>query len=117
LFTDWPNVEAIVGNPPFLGGSKIRKELGANYLERLQREFPDAAGQADLCVLWFRRAHDALPAMGRAGLISTSGIRFGKAREVSLDHIVAHGGTIANAVSSRAWPGDAALNVSMVNWV
>ena len=41
----------------------------------------------------------------------------GSAREASLDYIVANGGTITNAVSSRAWPGDAAVNVSMVNWV
>ncbi len=53
----------------------------------------------------------------RAGLVGTSGIRVGKAREASLDYIVANSGTITNAVSSRPWPGEAALDVSMVNWV
>ena len=28
LFTDWPEVDFLVGNPPFLGGNKIRHELG-----------------------------------------------------------------------------------------
>ena len=31
--------------------------------------------------------------------------------------MVANGGTITNAISSRVWTGDAALNVSMVNWL
>lgn len=115
LFCDWPEVDAIVGNPPFLGGQKIRKELGVDYLQKLQRE-TGLDGVVDLVCYWFRRAHDHLPPSGSAGLVGTSGIRVGKAREASLDYVVARGGTLTNAVSSRLWPGEAALNVSMVNW-
>ena len=117
LFTDWPAVDTIVGNPPFLGGTKIRGDLGEAYLQRLLAEYPEVAGRTDLCAYWFRRAHDRLRAGGRAGLVGTSGIRVGKAREASLDYIVASGGTMTNAVSSRVWPGEAAVNVAMVNWV
>jgi SAM-dependent methyltransferase len=117
LFTDWPEVDAIVGNPPFLGGSKIRQELGQDYLRKLQRDLAADGGVVDLACYWFRRAHDRLANGARAGLVATSGIRVGQAREASLDYIIANGGTITNAVSSRVWPGDAAVNVSMVNWV
>lgn len=116
LFTEWPEVDAIVGNPPFLGGSKIRQELGQEYLEKLQA-YAGEAGVVDLACYWFRRAHDRLREGARAGLVATSGVRVGKAREASLDYVVANGGTITNAVSSRPWPGEAAVNVSMVNWV
>lgn len=116
LFTEWPEVDAIVGNPPFLGGSKIRKELGAEYLRRLQTEL-GADGVSEFACYWFRRAHDRLREGARAGLIATSGIRVGKAREASLDYIVGNGGTITNAVSSRVWPGDSAVNVSVINWM
>ena len=116
LFTEWPDVDAIVGNPPFLGGQKLRKELGLPYMERLQRE-TGFDGIADIVCYWFRRAHDRLPRGGRAGFVGTSAIRIGDARKASLDYIVSHGGTITNAVSSRLWPGESALNVSMVNWV
>ncbi|HZL16483.1 MAG TPA: DNA methyltransferase [Polyangia bacterium] len=116
LFSAWPEVDAIVGNPPFLGGQKIRKELGSDYLQRLQ-ETTGIDGVVDMACYWFRRAHDCLREGGRAGLVGTSAIRVGKAREASLDYIVSRGGTITNAVSSRIWPGEAALNVSMVNWV
>ena len=116
LFTEWPKVDAIVGNPPILGDRKIRGELGAEYIRRL-RERSGLDGLVDLSCYWFRRAHGHLPSGARAGLVGTSGVRVGKAREASLDYIVANGGTLTNAVSSRPWPGDAALNVSMVNWV
>jgi SAM-dependent methyltransferase len=115
LFAVWPEVDAIVGNPPIMGDKKIRGELGADYLRRLQEE-SGVDGVVDLSCYWFRRAHDRLPVGARAGLVGTSGIRVGKAREAALDYIVERGGTITNAVSSREWPGEAALNVSMVNW-
>jgi SAM-dependent methyltransferase len=114
LFTDWPEVEAIVGNPPFLGERKLRGELGAVRFESLKAKYPGVGG--DLYVYWFRRAHDQLQAGGRAGLVANSNIRVGGNRLAALDYIVRNAGTITNAVSERDWPGEAALHVSMVNW-
>ncbi|MEQ8272481.1 MAG: N-6 DNA methylase [Deltaproteobacteria bacterium] len=114
LFTDWPEADAIVGNPPFLGSQKARQELGREYLARLRERYGTI--NVDLCTHWFRRAHDRLADTGRAGLIGTSGIRVGRANEMSLEYIVNAGGTITDAVSSRAWGGAAVLNVSIVNW-
>jgi len=110
-------VEAIVGNPPFLGGTKIRAELGEHYLAKLQQEFPQVSGRADLCVFWFRRAHEFLKPGGRAGLVGTNSIREGNSLDASTGYVVANGGTITNAVSSRPWPGEAVVKVSMVNWI
>ncbi len=117
LFTKWPDVDAIVSNPPFLGGLKVRSELGEPYLRRLQERFPGVNGRTDLCAYWFRLAHDHLQPGRRAGLIGTNSIRDGNTREASTDYIVSNDGTITNAVSSRDWPGEAAVTVSMVNWV
>lgn len=33
----WPTVDVIIGNPPFLGGSKKRGELGTEYFNKLSR--------------------------------------------------------------------------------
>ncbi|MBV8758202.1 MAG: class I SAM-dependent DNA methyltransferase, partial [Deltaproteobacteria bacterium] len=117
LFTDWPQVDAIVGNPPFLAGLDIRSELGPDYLEKLKKRYPGVNGRADFCSFWFRRAHDHLGPNKRAGLVATSSIREGNSREAATDYIVENGGTITNAVSSQPWPGLAVVNVSMVNWV
>ncbi|HKY34440.1 MAG TPA: DNA methyltransferase [Polyangiaceae bacterium] len=114
LFTDWPTVDAIVGNPPFLGEKWLRKELGADYVKALKARYPNVGG--DFCVYWFRRAHEHLAPDRRAGLIATSGIRLGSNRKSALDFVIASGGTITNAVSEREWPGEANVHVSMVNW-
>lgn len=115
LFAEWPEVDAIVGNPPFLGSQHIRNELGGNYVNRLVDEFK--IGVLDLCIYWFKRTHDHMDIGSRAGLVATSAIRMGKSRRHSLDHIVTNGGTITHAVSSKPWPGDAVVNISVVNWI
>lgn len=117
LFSEWPEADAIVGNPPFLGGKKFIEQLGIPYHARLRNSYPLVEGMADLCTHWFRRAHDALGADARAGLIATSTIRYGATARCALDYLANNGGTIHDAVAQRAWPGDAAVAVSIVNWV
>lgn len=117
LFCAWPKVDVIIGNPPFQSKNKAQTELGADYLRRLRKRWPEVPGRADYCVYWFRRTHDELPEGGRAGLIGTNTIRQNYSREGGLDYIVGHGGTITHAVSNEVWPGDAVVHVSIVNWI
>ena len=117
LFTEWPKADAIVGNPPYLGSRYIAQELGYDYARRLHDRFPDVPKMADFCTHWFRLAHDALPENGRAGLVGTNTIRQNEGREASLDYVVNNGGTITDAVSTQVWSGDAAVHVSIVNWI
>lgn len=115
LRTAWPEVDAIIGNPPFLGASHIRRALGGPYLTWLMSEF--GVGARDLCTYWFRRAHDHLAPGQRAGLVGTNSVAQNRGRGASLDYIAATGGVITDAVSSEKWPGDAKVHVSLVNWV
>jgi len=116
LFSKWPKVQAIIGNPPYQSKNKIVRELGRGYVDAVRAKYPDVPGRADYCVYWFRRAHDELPENGRAGLVGTNTIRQNFSREGGLDYIVGHGGTITEAVSTQVWSGDAAVHVSIVNW-
>lgn len=116
LFTPWPQADAIIGNPPYLGSRYIAQELGYDYARSVHERFPGVPKMADFCTHWFRLAHDALPENGRAGLVGTNTIRQNEGREASLDHITAHGGTITDAVATQVWSGDAAVHVSIVNW-
>lgn len=115
LKADWPEVDAIIGNPPFIGASRVRVANGAGYLDFLESEFN--AGIVDLCAYWFRKAHDHMKEGQRAGLVATNSIRQNKARVASLDYVIANGGVITDAVSSQVWPGEAHVHVSVVNWV
>jgi hypothetical protein len=115
LRVGWPRADAIVGNPPYHGSQQIRSELGDDYAEWLRSEF--GIGLKDYAVYWFRKAHDGLPDGGRAGLVATNSITQNRSRGASLAWIVETGGVITSAVSKQPWPGDAVVNVSIVNWV
>ncbi len=111
----WPKANAIIGNPPFHGDRHLRGVLGDDYVEWLKKQFK--VGVKDFCVYWFRKAHDNLDPGGRAGLVGTNSISQNRARSASLEYIVGNGGVITNAVSKQVWPGEAVVNVSIVNWV
>ncbi|MTJ12704.1 class I SAM-dependent DNA methyltransferase [Anabaena sp. UHCC 0187] len=116
LFSEWVKADAIIGNPPFLGGKKLRIELGDEYAEKIYKAFPDVKGQPDFCVFWFRKASDLLADKGRGGLVATNSISQVSGRKASLDYIVHNGGIIHDAISTQTWSGDAAVHVSIVNW-
>ena len=117
LFTKWPEAEAIIGNPPFQSQTNMLTEFGPPYMQKLRAAYPDISGYADYCVYWFRRAQDALHEGGRAGLVGTNTIRENLSRESGLDYIVHNGGTIIEAVGTMPWSGEAAVHVSLVNWI
>lgn len=117
LFKPWPQADAIIGNPPFLGGKHLRLNLGDKYIDRVFARFPEVKDSVDFCSYWFRLAHDALPDGGRAGLVATNSISQGKSRAASLDYIARNGGVIHSAVSTQPWSGEANVHVSIVNWV
>ncbi|NCS24396.1 MAG: class I SAM-dependent DNA methyltransferase [Microcystis aeruginosa BS13-02] len=116
LFTDWTKADAIIGNPPFLGGKKLRTELGDEYAEQIYQKFPDVQGQPDFCVFWFRKAAENLGELGRAGLVGTNSISQVSGRKASLDYVVKQGGFIHEAISTQPWSGEANVHVSIVNW-
>jgi hypothetical protein len=115
---EWPAVDFIIGNPPFLGGKMLRREMGGEYVERIFASWRGRVPrEADLCCYWFEkaRAHIAVGKCKRAGLLATQGIRGGANREV-LKRIKETGG-IFWAESDRPWILDGAnVHVSMVGF-
>jgi hypothetical protein len=105
---------AFVGNPPFLGGTRISTEYGAPYLGVLQHTYPSFHSRADLCSLFLLRAFSFLQTGGGLGLIATNTIAQGDTREAALD-VLTTGGAIYRAVSSQLWPGSAAVAVSIIH--
>ncbi len=113
LFSDWIKADAIIGNPPFLGGKHIRLNLGDDYAEQIFTKYPK---DVDFCTYWFRLAHDNINEKGRVGLVGTNSISQGKSRAVSLDYITNNNGYIHDAISTQKWEGEANVHVSIVNW-
>jgi hypothetical protein len=101
--------DAIIGNPPFLGGQRLTGSLGTAYREYLVGTIGRGArGSADLVAYFALRAHDLLNEAGQTGLIATNTLAQGDTREVGLDQIVAEGTTIRQAIKSRPWPSASA---------
>lgn len=109
-----PGFDAIIGNPPFLGGLKISGAHGADYRRWLEAAFHPFEGTADLCAAFFRRAHALLRDGGRAGLIATNTIGQGDTRRAGLAEIVKAGGAIAFVQRFAKWPGTANVEVNLV---
>ena len=113
---EWPAVDVIVGNPPFLGTKKQWGELGRAYTDRLRAAYADRVpGFADLVLYWFEksRAQIGTKKCHAAGLVATNSIRGGANRKV-LDRIAATT-RIFEAWADEDWINEgAAVRVSLV---
>jgi hypothetical protein len=105
---------AIVGNPPFIGGRKIRENLGDHYRVFLDENFAGSSGNADYSAFFFLQGFMRLRKKGTIGLIATNTISQGDTRETGLDKIITQNGFIYRANINTPWPGVAAVSVNIV---
>ncbi len=112
---DNPGFDAIVGNPPFLGGKRISTTLGSGYRDWLAALHMESSSNADLVAHFFRRAFDLVRRGGAFGLIATNTIAQGDTRSTGLRWICTHGGEIYRAHRRVPWPGLAAVVVSVLH--
>jgi hypothetical protein len=107
--------DAIVGNPPFIGGQRITGALGTPYRDYLVEFVADGKrGSADYVAYFFLRAFGLLKDGGTAGLLATNTVAQGDTREVGLGQIASRGASIYRAIPSRKWPGEASLEVAHI---
>jgi hypothetical protein len=115
---EWPAVDYIIGNPPFLGGQKMRSALGDAYVDALRGVYKDRVpGSADLVTYWFERARQEISnrRAKRAGLIATNSIRDGGSNQVLKS--ICRDGRVFMAWSDREWVLEgAAVRVSIVGF-
>ncbi|HWE98412.1 MAG TPA: class I SAM-dependent DNA methyltransferase, partial [Caulobacteraceae bacterium] len=81
----WPAVDVIIGNPPFVGGKLLKRQLGIAYTAKLRAAFAGRlAGFTDFVCYWFEKARERVlvGASHRVGLVATSSIRGGTNRPV-----------------------------------
>jgi hypothetical protein len=108
-----PGFDAVIGNPPFLGGLKIRDSVGESYknllVENIGQGVRGNRGTADLIAYFVLRANALLNKSGQSGLVGTNTIAQGDTRSVGLDQLVASGVEIRQAIKSRPWPSRSAV--------
>ena len=105
--------DAVVGNPPFLGGSKISTAFGDEYRRYLFEQIADKArGKADLVAYFVLASYRRLRAGGSGGMIVTTSIAEGDSRAICLDQLIdAEDAVIVRVVPTMLWPGAATVTV------
>ncbi len=116
LHPDNPGFDAMLGNPPFVGGKKITGLFGDDYRDyQVLYTTEGRKGHADLCAYFFVRAGQLLRAGGNFGLLAVNTIAEGDTRQVGLEAMLRGGHSIYSAWPNRPWPGAAAVVVSQVH--
>ena len=111
-----PGFDAIVGNPPFLGGQRITGVAGTAYRDWLVAHIAEGRrGSADLVAYFFLRAWSLLRVGGGFGLLAVNTIAEGDTRQVGLEAMVVAGAVIRAAYPNEPWPGKAAVVTSRVH--
>jgi len=110
-----PGFDAIVGNPPFLGGSIISGAYGSRYFEFLTFMYDGCGHHCDLVGYFARRIYSLLRDGGVAGFIATKTIAQGDTREGALLRILSDGGVITHLIKALPWPGEANVTVCVIH--
>jgi hypothetical protein len=115
VFSGRLGFDAMVGNPPFLGGRRQKAVLGELYQRYVARIVGDNNSlNADLCAFFFRRVGSLTRRGGTFGLVATNSIAQGATRTIGLEALTKDGGSIYRATSNFDWPGQAGVTVAVV---
>ena len=85
----WPGADFVVGNPPFIGTSNMRRSLGDGYTDAVRKTYKQVPESADYVMYWWHIAA-GLAREGkikRFGLITTNSIRLTFNRRVVQHHM------------------------------
>ena len=115
---EWPETDVIIGNPPFVGGKRLRDSLGDGTVDRLFEVYHSRVpAEADLVCYWVEKAWKAIVCRRsqRAGLVTTNSVRGGANRKVI--EPIADAGALCEAWADEPWILDgAAVRVSQIGF-
>lgn len=106
--------DGIIGNPPFMGGRKMRDSLGSAMMNTLVFLWPHSSMNADYCSFFFLRFGQLIKMERELCFISTKTIAQGDTAKTGLYYLLNNGFIIRKATSSFVWPGSASVIVSIV---
>ncbi|KAB7786368.1 DNA methyltransferase [Methylorubrum populi] len=115
-----PGFDAIVGNPPFSGGTHLERIVGRSgrdwLVELIALNHRGIRGAVDLSAYFFLKCFNIISRNGVVAFVSTNSVAQGDSRAVGLEQIVGKGGNIFRAIRSMKWPGEASTHIAMV-WI
>jgi hypothetical protein len=103
---DWPEADYIVGNPPFIGTSRMRESLGDGYTKTIREVYTELPESCDFVMYWWHNAaaNTRAQRVKRFGFISTNSIRQTFNRRILALHLDAQDPlSISFAVPDHPW--------------
>jgi hypothetical protein len=86
---EWPEADFVVGNPPFIGTSRMISALGQGYVDALRGTWGEVPESADFVMFWWNHAAQLLCAnkLHRFGFITTNSLKQTFNRRVLENHM------------------------------
>lgn len=119
-FLEFPEVfaeggfDCIVGNPPYLGGNRIGRNIGVTYCEYIKEVF-QIDGNSDYVIYFMNRIHSILKKDNFFALITSQSIKEGTSRNDGLQRFINKGSTIVFATTDMPWPGEANTVINLIS--
>ncbi|WP_328750494.1 hypothetical protein OHT57_33710 [Streptomyces sp. NBC_00285] len=121
VFQERGGFDAIIGNPPFLGGLKLKTVFGEAYRELLvdfiARGVRGIRGTADLVAYFALRMDSLLNRSGQTAVIATNTLPQGDSRTVGFEQLLSRGSRIRRAIKSEPWPSRSAVLEYCAAWL
>jgi hypothetical protein len=108
--------DAVIGNPPYLGGLKIPGALGDAYRNHLIGTLAGGArGTADLAAYFWLRAHQLVSEWGVVGVVATYALVHGATARVGRDRLLKAGWRLIRT-EELVWPSKSAGVACVCCW-
>jgi hypothetical protein len=114
VFTGQGGFDAIISNPPFLGGVALADTFGERYAVLLKDLLPDSHGFVDLAAYFHRRAHLLINPQGVVALFGPQNLVNTANRKASTEGLLNSGRQISWANRKILWPGTASLYICTI---
>ncbi len=111
----WPEADAIIGNPPYVGAKLMKRKLGTPTTEAIRAVYDQLPGFTDLVCYWFEKAREMIEdgRVQAAGYVATNSIR--KNTNLPVMRNIVSTTRIFDAWSEEEWTIEgAAVDVSLV---
>lgn len=110
--------DAVIGNPPFLGGTKISGPMGSAYRKYIAASIAGfETDRADLVSFFVRQAGNISRENGKLAYVATHAVAKGTSKEVGLDALESAGWTLYGAHTQKPWPSKSASVYIVKFWL
>jgi hypothetical protein len=105
--------DCVLGNPPYMGGSKVGRNIGEHLLAFFQFVAPGYDNRGDFAAQFFLKGAQVMSQSGYMGMVTTKTFNDGETRENGPVRLTSAGLRIHFAWPNAPWPGKAGVHYTI----